>query len=90
MVGLSTMDNVRVTNRNLSGTEMTGDISVSDYIQREQPLSSVETAIISLMCMCPRPQSYGQSPESGQYADQSGTADILTPKETEKPFWVVS
>ncbi len=89
VISSSTLDNVRVTNRNLSDIERIGDIVTGDYIQRQQALiiSGTNDSLnyITVSVDLSRTDSI---PKSDDAQGQSGTEEILTPKETEKPFWV--
>ena len=88
VINTANMDNVRVTNRNLTGAESIGDIVTGDYIQRQQALiisgTNDQLSYINVSVDLSRTDSI---PKTDNAQDQTGTADILTPKETEKPFW---
>ena len=84
----ATMDNVRVTNRNLSGIDKLGDFEVGDYYQREQALilsGGSDKLGYDVSIDLSREDSL---PKTGNTQGQNNDTEILTPKETEKPFWV--
>jgi hypothetical protein len=89
VVTLSTMDNVRVTNKNLRDIDKLGDFEIGDYLQREQALiisgKNDQYPYMDVSVDLSRTESL---PVAGNTQGQNGAADILTPKETGKPFWV--